>query len=128
MNQKCIYCGKIADTKDHVPPKCFFLKPAPSNLITVPSCFACNNSFSQDEEYARTVFATARQDDAPNHVVEKLWNEKIVKSLRRNPLVLENLNKCLFSVEGYHGPIYVGTRPGFTYDRNKVNKVVSKII
>lgn len=48
----CIYCGGPADTDDHVPPKCFLERPVPDALITVPSCFDCNNSSSRDEEYA----------------------------------------------------------------------------
>lgn len=51
----CIYCGKDADTRDHVPPKCFLRTPYPANLITVPSCRTCNNNASKDEEYCRVV-------------------------------------------------------------------------
>lgn len=45
----CIYCGEIAETKDHVPPKCFLDKPYPI-LKTVPACFQCNNAFSLNEQ------------------------------------------------------------------------------
>ncbi len=49
----CCYCGiNRVETKDHIPPKSIFNKPRPSNLITVPSCFDCNNKASiLDEQF-----------------------------------------------------------------------------
>ena len=48
----CIYCQAHAkETNDHVPPRGLFREPRPSNLITVPACFQCNNSFSADDAY-----------------------------------------------------------------------------
>lgn len=46
----CYSCGDSdAETKDHVPPKALLDKPFPF-LATVPSCKACNNDFSLDED------------------------------------------------------------------------------
>ena len=47
----CTFCGKQADTREHVFARCFFDKPHPSNMFTVPSCHKCNQSFSSDEQY-----------------------------------------------------------------------------
>lgn len=47
----CIYCGKPATTREHVPSKAFLTEPYPENLATIPACFECNNGFSNDEEY-----------------------------------------------------------------------------
>lgn len=47
----CIYCGKHATTREHVPSKAFLVKPYPENMATVPACFECNNGFSDDENY-----------------------------------------------------------------------------
>jgi len=33
MKRVCYLCGNPADTKDHLPPKGFFPKPAPVDLI-----------------------------------------------------------------------------------------------
>jgi hypothetical protein len=53
---QCIYCGAVNDlTLDHVPPKLFFATPYPENLITVPACHSCNQSFQKDDEYTRTI-------------------------------------------------------------------------
>lgn len=51
MNNSCVYCGDYADTRDHVPSKCFLDEPYPDNLKVVPCCRKCNNKFSKDEEY-----------------------------------------------------------------------------
>ena len=52
----CIYCGvNVGDEPDHVPPKCLFPQPRPSDLVTVPSCARCNRRFALDDEYFRDV-------------------------------------------------------------------------
>jgi len=54
----CIYCGNQGNlTVDHVPPKLLFAPPLPRELITVPACRQCNQSFQKDDEYTRTVVA-----------------------------------------------------------------------
>ena len=56
MDKPCVYCGSEKDpTIDHVPPKLFLTRPYPDNLITVPACAKCNQSFQKDDEYARTL-------------------------------------------------------------------------
>jgi len=47
----CIYCGKVADTREHVPSKVFLSDALLENLPTIPACFECNNSYSNDERY-----------------------------------------------------------------------------
>jgi len=53
----CIYCGSLAQTNDHVPPKCFLEKPLPHNLSTVSACLSCNQFFSRHEQYAIALLA-----------------------------------------------------------------------
>ena len=58
MSKKCTYCGKEANTKDHVIPKELYPKSIRNQniqLITVPSCKKCNAGFSDDEEHFRNV-------------------------------------------------------------------------
>lgn len=71
---QCIYCGGDKDiTVDHVPPKLLLTRPYPENLITVPACFPCNQSFQKDDEYIRTMLSidvrasknTAAQSNLP---------------------------------------------------------------
>jgi hypothetical protein len=52
----CVYCRTENDlTVDHVPPKLLLARPYPPNLITVPACRPCNQSFQKDDEYTRTM-------------------------------------------------------------------------
>ena len=51
LDNICVYCGAPANTRDHVPSKCFLDEPYPDNLRVVPCCSKCNNLFSKDEEY-----------------------------------------------------------------------------
>ena len=57
-NDICAFCGKQAVTDDHVPPKCLFPKPRPTNLITVRACKACNEGAKLDDEYFRDAILT----------------------------------------------------------------------
>lgn len=51
----CIYCGSIADTREHVPSRVFLNKPiSDDELPTLPACQKCNNGFSSDELYTNT--------------------------------------------------------------------------
>jgi hypothetical protein len=56
---ECVYCGEQRElTRDHVPPRCLFSKPGPSELITVPCCTHCNGDFQQHDEYFRIAITT----------------------------------------------------------------------
>nr|WP_294814747.1 hypothetical protein [uncultured Sphingomonas sp.] len=57
----CIYCGRNAETRDHVPPKALLLEPWPNNLRTVPSCSPCNTDWSLDEQYLAIMVAHLTQ-------------------------------------------------------------------
>jgi hypothetical protein len=56
--KRCVYCGSENDlTVDHVPPKLLLARPYPPNLLTVPACMTCNQSFQKDDEYTRTMLS-----------------------------------------------------------------------
>jgi len=46
---QCVYCGDVADSREHCPSKVFLTKPFPPDLPVVPACIKCNNSFAHDE-------------------------------------------------------------------------------
>lgn len=67
-SRECAFCGSTtALTRDHLPPKSFFRRPRPANLITVPCCEACRARTGNDDEYFR--FALAMRPDAASHPV-----------------------------------------------------------
>lgn len=99
----CIYCGQFADTKDHVPLKCLFEKPYPPNLLTVPSCQLCNQSFSKDEEYFINILseiATNRTLRQKLEVGGSIYNARI-----RRPKLGERIDRS--KTEGENKIIYI---------------------
>ncbi len=82
MNKNiCYLCGGKAETVDHVPPKSFFPKPWPLNLLTVPCCTACNNGLSQLDEQMRMFLAADEHanDSARQIRFQKIFTENSVK-------------------------------------------------
>jgi hypothetical protein len=56
---QCVYCGAVGPvTDDHVPPRSFYPKSPPPNLITVPCCEKCNVKFGKEDDYVRLVLTT----------------------------------------------------------------------
>lgn len=53
----CVYCGGVCNTREHAPSKTFLIRPFPSELPVVPACSKCNNGFSQDELFTKTIIA-----------------------------------------------------------------------
>ena len=78
----CIYCGGIADTRDHVPSRVFLEPPYPENLPVVGSCRTCNQGFSQDEQYLVCLMEAARAGSADP---DKITRPSVARSLRRAP-------------------------------------------
>lgn len=79
----CIYCqSQKGTTRDHVPPKELLRKPYPRNLLTVPSCAECNETYSIDEEYFRLTIVglLCHRSEA-----ESLFDGPLSRSMNRRP-------------------------------------------
>lgn len=85
----CYRCERLATTRDHVPPSCFFPKskylPQGSknyrdNLVTVPSCELHNNLRSRDDEYTAALFALTAGSPLSSQLLSSKW----IHSLLRN--------------------------------------------
>jgi hypothetical protein len=99
IDAKCYCCEKVATTRDHIPPKCFFpekkylSKNSPeyrSQLITVPSCSEHNNFRSKDDEYTAAVIAM----NSKSNLAVSIFKSKWVQTLLRREGVL---GKRIFS-------------------------------
>ncbi len=80
-DRRCYLCGTTENlTREHIPPKCLFPKPVPTNLRlhTVPCCYPCNNSASQDDEYLR--LATSLYFNG-NEKAKKAWARVVESTL-----------------------------------------------
>jgi hypothetical protein len=61
----------------------FFADPLPDNLITVPTCKACNAGVKHDEEYLR-VFLTALRGHTPGQAIEDV-RARVMRQLEYQP-------------------------------------------
>lgn len=103
---QCIYCGNVAQiSKDHVIPKSLFVRPLPSNLITVPCCDSCNNNKSQNDDFLRDLLTT---DVFGNQhpTAQQIFQEKVLRSNERNSSTIAKI----VSKEARTEPFY--TRKG----------------
>lgn len=64
MQDTCYMCERVAVTREHSPPKCFFPVTLRTNLVTVPSCEEHNLDNSSDVEYVRNVLSTQHGSNA----------------------------------------------------------------
>jgi len=129
-NQSCIYCGtKAALTKDHVPPKSFFPKPRPANLITVPSCEKCNRNYGKDDERVRNIITSI--DTTENHPAIQ---QQISKKRERSYSRIEgwsNVQHLLTSIrmaDRYSvGGIHLGKAPAFNLDQETIDRFIERM-
>ena len=61
-NNICIFCGEVADTREHIPAKQFFKGTPDKPLIIVPTCIACNAGFQKDEDFFRQFYVSMLMD------------------------------------------------------------------
>lgn len=115
-NLKCLYCGKQAKNKEHVPSKSLLEKPYPNNLITFPACDVCNNSFSLDEEYFLNVLATL--SESQTLVARTQPGGSIFKSRERSDKLYKRLLNSLIQEE--NGKTY------FRPETDRLKKVIEK--
>jgi hypothetical protein len=89
-DMQCVYCGEVADTREHCPSKVFLTKPYPSDLPVVPACEKCNNGFSADELYTKA-FIEAYEQHCSYKATATLSERKEVKEAR------EKFEECVSS-------------------------------
>lgn len=125
----CIYCRSGEDmTVDHIPPKALFPEPRPSNMVTVPCCKKCNESFSKDDEYFRNVLVShAFVSSDPN---VQAVNEKLLRSMIRpeGAAMARAIRESLHVVDvTSRGGIYLGRSPAMAVTADRINCVTDRI-
>lgn len=116
IKKNCCYCGKIADSKDHIPSKCLLEKPFPDNLLTIPSCVTCNKSFSLDEEYLLNVLVEISTN--PTLLAKKQIGGSVYNARERSPGLRDRIKKSLVRAED--GKIY------FKSEFDRIKRVIEK--
>jgi len=125
----CAYCGTLSyTTPDHIPPKNLFPKPW-KNLISVPACKVCHANTSKDDEYFRLKILM-REDVLSNPGARIAWKVALRSLTKteatglRKKVVLDLTNVEMRTQSG----LYVGTRPGYNVDMNRIRSVLQRIV
>jgi len=124
----CCYCGKkVATTRDHIPPKAIFNKPRPSDLITVPCCFECNNEASGHDEKFKTYLGmhVARQGGQ----AEQFFKRGVLPTVRHNKKLLRKIisNSKNVNVVSTNG-IYLGAATSVLWDSEAHDAVIERLV
>jgi hypothetical protein len=123
--EECCFCGDPVECRDHIPPRGMFPNPKPTDLITVPCCKQCNEETMLDDEYFRWFVATG-SGESPE--AERLVKERVLKRFRDRPALLETILRGSVLVDVYSkGGIFLEQRPGFRYDRKRIQRIIEKI-
>jgi hypothetical protein len=126
----CAYCGiNVANTRDHVIPKCLFTPPLPSNMVTVPVCNSCNLQKSKDEDYLRDTLVC--EFDASQHsVAQQIFQSKLLRSVKRNSsavarsAIMDGTFIPMFTRSG----IYIGQHRAFPVDGQRITRACIFIV
>lgn len=92
QTDRCVYCGKGTETREHTPPKVLLDEPYPENLPIVQACEICNQGYSLDEEYFACLIECARTGSVDLKIIER---EKVRTILLRKPALLDKLQKAI---------------------------------
>ena len=128
MKRVCIYCGSVATTRDHVPPKAIFPKwrRKLAKPITVPSCASCNEGFSLDDQYF-TAALTANWKAGP--AAMETWIQTVRPALQTadrqglKRLLQRSVRPISLVVGG--STLETGI---FTPDMNRFQRVITRIV
>jgi len=130
LQKLCAYClCPNPETDDHIPPKSFFPKPRPSNMITVPCCENCRKVQSPDDEYFRlAIVSSANVSDKP---IAKTIKDAIYRSLTKpnKKGFATTIKKNIFELDAFtESGIYIGKAGGINIDRERIDRVSNRII
>lgn len=118
----CTYCQTVGPlTDDHVPPKLLFPKPRPSNLVTVPACFPCNNGASLDDAYFR-LNISLRENAGEHPEAEQIWKAAL-KDLSRDEAA--GLRELFFD-DMRRGYAKTGNPRAYSPDTKRLLRVMSR--
>ncbi len=108
---RCVYCGADADTREHIPPR-VFQSELGCNIKTLPSCFNCNNQFSNDELYVAILVEQYKLIKVPGYIISEKNNSRIIKNIAMSSEIVERLkNGCNYG----------------EYDLYKVDRILKKL-
>lgn len=113
---------------DHVPPRCFFSDSPPTDLLTVPSCEACNGGLSRDVEYFRS--RAVWHDQAAEHPDARALLAPVVRGFNKpakKPFRTAFLGALRQVDVRTPSGLHLGRRQAMEVDLNRLNRVAEQI-
>lgn len=123
--QWCYLCRSTEGlTHDHIPPKNLFPKDRRTNLITVPCCKPCNESFSKLDEQFRAFVSSASNVSETGKAVMR--SKVFGGSLKKCPALKKQMAKDVFkgTLKTAIGPVAV---PLIAMDRAVLNPFFTRL-
>lgn len=118
----CYLCRSTLDlTHDHLPPKNLFTESPRINLITVPCCKNCNESFSKlDERFRAFVSMAVNVSETGKTVLRK---KVFAGTLKKSPRLKKQMAKDLFIATSEFGE----NLPIISIDRDVLDGFFSRL-
>jgi hypothetical protein len=91
----CAYCGGVADTRDHAPPRCLLRRPLPACILTVPACVHCNAGSSFHENVFKAILCMTSHQ--PELIAERQSGGRVDRALARDRRLRDLIHSCLTS-------------------------------
>jgi hypothetical protein len=126
----CVYCGDQKElTREHVVPQCLFPKPLPSIMVTVGTCFECNNGKSSDDAYLRD-FLVADMAAGKSPVAQQLRTGKFKRSVqtKRSEIAKVALNRAYRKPRHTPGGIYLGSPIAVPVDQRRLERSFERMV
>jgi hypothetical protein len=126
--EKCAICGtRDATGRDHVPPRCIFSRPWPSDLITVLACDECNGGSSPNDEEFKVGLSLLAGVDTPTTLA--LWKQSAMRTFGHNRrLHREVLSRFVKIDVRSQGGIYLRTDDAVLVPKKGIHAVLVRTI
>jgi hypothetical protein len=125
--EACIYCSSgEGGSVDHIPPQCFFAKPYPPDLLTVPCCEPCRLLDQKADQHMRNLFISFETTEQHPSVLSQLAGRRN-EAMKEQPHKADDLMRMMTSVPtlGPEGKIKV--KMAFNMDDPLVNRFVERV-
>lgn len=90
-NQRKMVVFIVATLLQHVPSKAFLQEPYPDNLPTIPACFACNNGYSEDENYVSCFLDILKSRIYSDYSEQEQTNARIANDKKLENILQEQI-------------------------------------
>jgi hypothetical protein len=104
-----------------------FPLPKPVNLITVPSCFKCNQGFKKDEEYFLGIITFTEAGISAEG--EKLWSQRLRRMYKKDLGLRRAIAKAIVPKQVFTpAGLYLGRRFKLEPDWPRIKNYFTKVI